>query len=919
MEPPAAQPPAPLPGIVGEALELLRGELAKPEPDVARASIVLGLLQDALLLDPHGQAGEQPPGALAAAVDEHAARFVSELVAPAAAKVPAKAKTAADKVVALAKFLRGKLAKAPAHKQPLHTQFLPSALRTGGKRQLDCLGIATAVFCIARGAAALHGDVHADLAGCGLALSDDHAWLTLPPAGAPCGGRGGAPSNEPGQQQQEQGEALVHVEVTDPRVFQRWGMLDEEDELEALEALARAAAAAPRGGRAAALAALASAAAAPAAALASQARYAAAAEAAPGGGGAGGSWLWHPASCAAFGWLNRLESALCGGGDDLLAKALLLAHEPGGGAEPCAQPGGHRQETQQLLPQEQQHGQPGQQPQQEQLGQQEQPGEAPADAAATWLRVAAFLWAQATGALPAAAAVLRRYPGAAGKPDRSANSQLLEAVRDLLHNLADGAQALAWLTSLQAHLRELPAPAAAPLAAGAAARDAAQASPGAGQQEGASAPAAAQEPGRGVTDAAAAAAAGGGPAPQLAVRGVLGAAESLTPLLGLFDAVLEFFGPDSADVPGEAVAHFLAAAGAFTPEARAGAATAAAASGALRSARVAALGAAGSGTAAAWRDLAPGLEQQPRGRRPPPTRARTSRHAFPPATMNKALFVVAFLALGAVAAQAHGGEWSKNKTDHGSKDWWGKGKSGCNVWRKSIVYANAAGEVSIDQIASCLATFNSVESLSSNGYVALINNATGFYANVSSSNTHWKTWGKGYIVVGYNATTKATATANATTVIGEVTVKLGGYKWGKGASAAAATEGFSYYDDADEWYVTVPANGSIATVTIDALNAAAAGKTKKHWGGKDKYTPSPKPKLDSFNTAEVLGWKYVPSISVSADALVLNFTTAGSKKWHKFYKKSLVTIEFNATTNGTTVDGYAFVKVTGLACPARRG
>lgn len=27
-----------------------------------------------------------------------------------------------DKVISLAKFLRGKLAKAPAHKQPLHTQ-----------------------------------------------------------------------------------------------------------------------------------------------------------------------------------------------------------------------------------------------------------------------------------------------------------------------------------------------------------------------------------------------------------------------------------------------------------------------------------------------------------------------------------------------------------------------------------------------------------------------------------------------------------------------------------------------------------------------------------------------------------------------------------------------------------------------------
>jgi len=37
-----------------------------------------------------------------------------------------------DKVISIAKFLRGKLAKAPAHKQPLHTQVLtrPSYVRT---------------------------------------------------------------------------------------------------------------------------------------------------------------------------------------------------------------------------------------------------------------------------------------------------------------------------------------------------------------------------------------------------------------------------------------------------------------------------------------------------------------------------------------------------------------------------------------------------------------------------------------------------------------------------------------------------------------------------------------------------------------------------------------------------------------------
>eukprot|EP00878_Enallax_costatus_P044449 GHUV01053079.1.p1 GENE.GHUV01053079.1~~GHUV01053079.1.p1 ORF type:complete len:155 (+),score=46.07 GHUV01053079.1:96-560(+) len=74
-------------------------------------------------------------------------------------------------------------------------QYLPSALRDTGKRQLDCLGIATAVLALCQ-QISQHHQQHADLASSSMMVSDDHCWLSV--SGAP-----GGPE--------------VQVEVTDPR------------------------------------------------------------------------------------------------------------------------------------------------------------------------------------------------------------------------------------------------------------------------------------------------------------------------------------------------------------------------------------------------------------------------------------------------------------------------------------------------------------------------------------------------------------------------------------------------------------------------------------------------------------------------------------------------------------------------------
>lgn len=224
--------------LAQQALDLLNHQLTQPQPCVATASVVLGTLQDRLLHDKDGACQQQHQ--LSSAVVAHMQRFHDAFVTPAAAKL-STCKTAQDKVVAMAKFLRGKLAKAPAHKQPLHTQvrtspssqapvqhcsrrshhapiaaaavcmqYLPSALRESGKRQLDCLGIATAVLAMCHQVAAQQPEQHSQLAAVVMVVSDDHCWLALPAAGQAAAAAGDDSSSD--QQQQE----VVHIEVTDP-------------------------------------------------------------------------------------------------------------------------------------------------------------------------------------------------------------------------------------------------------------------------------------------------------------------------------------------------------------------------------------------------------------------------------------------------------------------------------------------------------------------------------------------------------------------------------------------------------------------------------------------------------------------------------------------------------------------------------
>lgn len=77
-----------------------------------------------------------------------------------------------------------------------HVQYLTSALRDGGKRQLDCLGIATAVLALCHQISQQQPTQHAELAGSRMMVSDDHCWLSLPA---------------------DEGGTDLQIEVTDPR------------------------------------------------------------------------------------------------------------------------------------------------------------------------------------------------------------------------------------------------------------------------------------------------------------------------------------------------------------------------------------------------------------------------------------------------------------------------------------------------------------------------------------------------------------------------------------------------------------------------------------------------------------------------------------------------------------------------------
>lgn len=88
-------------------------------------------------------------------------------------------------------------------------QYLPSALRDTGKRQLDCLGIATTVLGMCHQIAAQWPAQHWDLADTVMCVSDDHCWLGVPATQQPQV----ATADTSHREQQQQ---LVFVEVTDP-------------------------------------------------------------------------------------------------------------------------------------------------------------------------------------------------------------------------------------------------------------------------------------------------------------------------------------------------------------------------------------------------------------------------------------------------------------------------------------------------------------------------------------------------------------------------------------------------------------------------------------------------------------------------------------------------------------------------------
>lgn len=371
-------------------------------------------------------------------------------------------------------------------------------------------------------------------------------------------------------------------------------MLHEEQELEDLAAAAEAAAASGD------MAALQQLALLPPAQLQSQQHYVTSLQRSSG-------WQWHPCSCAVFGWLNRMQAALCAETDDL----LVMQQQPQAGT------------------------------------------------AQAWLDIAVFLLQQALAAVSACTAVLRQYTGCAGKPDKAADTQLLEAVRDLWQNLADACKAVACLTQLQIQWEGQQQPAGqslqtvAPCAAPMQLQQQQEQGPAGGSVEGSTSPAAAKSapvlpsspplgadgaaehtrsqqpqqqlvsssspgghlgadvpasaavPGHTVHLAAAVTkAAGGSGGSSLVVTSILGSSAWLLPQLELLDAVCCFFGEDSTDVPASVAADFVVVAGTFSPEARVQALQDGLQQKLLLSSRLQAL--AGSD---AWRDLEPGLQQ----------------------------------------------------------------------------------------------------------------------------------------------------------------------------------------------------------------------------------------------------------------------------------------------------------------------
>lgn len=317
-------------------------------------------------------------------------------------------------------------------------------------------------------------------------------------------------------------------------------------------------------------------------------------------------WQWHPSSCAAFGWLNRIQAALCGNTDNLLA--LQPTADAAAGSSNAAlkqQPDGRSQycQLQQVT-------------------------------AGSWLNISTFLLQQALLSVQDCTQVLRKYSGCASKPDKAADQQLMEAVRDLWQNLADACKAVACLQQLQEHEakqqqrvqehKAMQIPQKVEQVQNDVARKAAgmtlvnahvnssagmhsdqqgEEQLGIGGHAAADVPAAAPVTGHTVHLAAAISKAN----LQLQLTEQLTTNSWLQTQLCFMDALCAYYGDESADLPADTVAYCLEAAGTFSCTTRAS--TVAEVAGQLQSSRLRALAEAASVHGCAWQGMGPELQQ----------------------------------------------------------------------------------------------------------------------------------------------------------------------------------------------------------------------------------------------------------------------------------------------------------------------
>jgi hypothetical protein len=398
--------------------------------------------------------------------------------------------------------------------------------------------------------------------------------------------------------------------------------------------------------------------------LASQQQYATAQQRSKG-------WQWHPSSCATFGWLNRMQAALCGETDQLLALQQPASSTAGGAGEgagrcvqqssapdhqeqqcdnqeqqcdnqeqQCDRDNKHQQMQSQhfILQQDQQGKQVAEQSHKTQQHEQQQQQQQRVPAAAgpclgqqqqqqvpAWVNMAVSLLLNALAALQTCTAVLRQYSNCASKPDRSADQQLLEAVSDLWVNLADASKAVACLLQQQQQQQQqqqmLQYVAAVDLPP-ATHHEMLQDQQGSSTSRSPQVPTAPQALGTHAGSSAAAAAAAAAAArpdkhrahceeaafPSVMLTNLIRDGDLLLPQLLFMDALCMYFGDESADLPPEAVKNFLTAASCFTRDARAAAAARAAQQQQLISARLRTFAQADTPAGLAWLEMAADLQ-----------------------------------------------------------------------------------------------------------------------------------------------------------------------------------------------------------------------------------------------------------------------------------------------------------------------